>query len=187
MTVSLSTQILIFAIALLLFISVSVPYEYVTLPDVYILLSPHEEEVHSSSSGNRCIHLSGHLSKRLNPLSIIILACLCNTQKNKTERQTASSLVLIWIGPISSITSSNVYTKRINNTTQTRNSTVLWWLLWYQVTLYNSNIFGISINASEQSFPNYVLKISGYIFWLRLLWLKIIKSYTKSPILKSVN
>ena len=50
--------------------------------------------------------------------------------------------------------SSNVYIKRINSTIQTRNSTVLWWLLWYQVILYNSNIFGISINVSKQSFPN---------------------------------
>ena len=50
--------------------------------------------------------------------------------------------------------SSNVYIKRINSTIQARNSTVLWWLLWYQVILYNSNIFGISINVSKQSFPN---------------------------------
>ena len=35
----------------------------------------------------------------------------------------------------------------------------------------------ISINVSKQSFPNYVLKISGYIFWARLLWVKIIKNY----------
>ena len=50
--------------------------------------------------------------------------------------------------------SSNVYIKRINSTTQARNSTVLWWLLWYQVILYNSNIFGFSVNVSKQSFPN---------------------------------
>ena len=40
----------------------------------------------------------------------------------------------------------------------------------------------ISINVSKQSFPNYVLKISGYIFWARLLWLKIIKNYYKWPL-----
>ena len=59
-------------------------------------------------------------------------------KKNKTARQTAFLLVLLvwtfdsywWIGPISSITSSKVYTKRINNTTQTRNLIVLRWLLW---------------------------------------------------------
>ena len=50
--------------------------------------------------------------------------------------------------------SSNVYIKRINSTIQTRNSTVLWWLLWYQAILYNSNIFWISINVFKQSFPN---------------------------------
>ena len=59
-----------------------------------------------------------------------------------------------WIGPILSITSSNIYTKRINSTTQTMNSTVLWWLLWYQVILYHPNIFAISIDVSKQSFPN---------------------------------
>ena len=50
--------------------------------------------------------------------------------------------------------SSNVYIKRINSTIQARNSTVLWWLLWYQVTLYNSNIFWTSVNVSKQTFPN---------------------------------
>ena len=143
-----------------------------------------------SSWGNRCTHLAAHSSKRLNSLSIIILVCLGNTHKNKTARQTASSLVLLvktfdsywWIGPISSITSSNVYTKRINNTAQTRNSTVLWWLLWYQIALNNSSIFGISENVSKQFFPNYVLNISRYIFWVRLLWVKIITNYYKSPL-----
>ena len=68
-----------------------------------------------------------------------------------------------WIGPISSITFWNVYTKR-TNTTQKRNSTGLWWLFWDQVTLYNSNIFGILINVSEQCFPN-----KGFEnFWLYL-------------------
>ena len=71
-----------------------------------------------------------------------------------------------WIGPISLITSWNVYTKRINSTKRTRNSTLLWRLLWYQVIISNSNIFWISINVFQQSFPNYVLKTSGYIFWV---------------------
>ena len=165
MTASLSTRIFILAIAPLLFISVRILYEFAMLPDFtarYHILLSSQEEVHYSSWGNRCTHLAAHSSKRLNPLSVIILVCVGNTHKNKIERQTPSSLVLLvwtfdsywWIGPISSITSSNVYTKRINSTTQTRNSTVLWWLLWYQVILYNSNIFGISINVSKQSFPN---------------------------------
>ena len=150
------------AIVPLSFISVCILCEFAMLLDVYILLSPQEEEVHSSSCGNRCTHLAAHSSKRLNPLSVIILVCVGNTQKNKIERQTPSSLVLLvwtfdsywWIGPISSITASNAYTKRSNNTTKARNSTVLWWLLWYQITLYNSNVFGISINVSKKSFPN---------------------------------
>ena len=53
--------------------------EFAMLLDVYILLSPQEEEVHSSSCGNRCTHLAAHSSKRLNPLSVIILVCLGNT------------------------------------------------------------------------------------------------------------
>ena len=38
------------------------------------------------------------------------------------------------------------------------------------------------INFPEQSLPKQVLKISGYIFWVRLLWVKIIKNYYKSPL-----
>ena len=48
-----------------LFISVSVLCEFAMLPDVYILLSPQEEEVHSFSWGNRCTDLAVHSSKRV--------------------------------------------------------------------------------------------------------------------------
>ena len=72
LTVSLSTQILILAIATLSFISVSILFEFTTLLDVYILLSLQEEEVNSSSCGDRCTYLEAHLSKRLNPMSVII-------------------------------------------------------------------------------------------------------------------
>ena len=44
---------------------------------------------------------------------------------------------------------------------------------------YDYNIFGISINISEQSFPVWVLKISPHIFRVRLLWLKLMKNYFK--------
>ena len=54
-------------------------YEFAMLLDVYILLSPQEEEVHSSSCGNRCTHLEAPSSKRLNTLSVILLVCLGNT------------------------------------------------------------------------------------------------------------
>ena len=93
---------------------------------------------------------------------------------------------MLLIVPISSITSSNVYIKRINKATKSGNSTVLWWLLRCQITLYNSNISGVSIYVSEQSFPNQVLKISGYIFWLRLLYSKLLKIII-SHLSKSVN
>ena len=46
---------------------------------MYILLSPQEEEVHSSSYGNRRIHLAAHSSKIVNHLSVIILVCRGNT------------------------------------------------------------------------------------------------------------
>ena len=42
-------QILILVIKPLWFISVSILCEFPMLPDVYILLSPQEEKVHSSS------------------------------------------------------------------------------------------------------------------------------------------
>ena len=67
----------------LLFILVSILCESAMLLDVYNLLSPQEEEVHSSSCGNRCTHLAAHSSKRLNPLSVIILVYISNTQKKQ--------------------------------------------------------------------------------------------------------
>ena len=136
---------------------------------------PSGEDVHPSSWGNRCTHLAAHASvihKKTRVQDKLLRHCFSYCRIDSYW----------WIGPISSIASSNDYTKRINNTTQTRNSTVLCSLLWYLSTLYHSNIFGISINVSEQSFPNEVLKISGYIFWVRLQWLKIIKNYCKSPL-----
>ena len=78
-TVSLSTENLILAIAPLSFISVAILCEFAILPDVYILLSPQEEEAHSSSWGDRCTHLETHSSKLLNTLPVIILVCLGNT------------------------------------------------------------------------------------------------------------
>ena len=49
LTVSLPTEILILAIVRVSLILVSILCELAMLPDVYILLSPQEEEVHSSS------------------------------------------------------------------------------------------------------------------------------------------
>ena len=78
LTQSLSAQILILAIALLFFISVSILREFAMLPGD-ILLSPQEEEVHSSSWGDRCTYLAAHSSKRSNPLSVIIFVCIGKT------------------------------------------------------------------------------------------------------------
>ena len=61
-----------FALAPLSFILVFILYKFAMLLDVYILLSPQEEEVHSSSCGNIFRHLAAHSSKRLDPLSVII-------------------------------------------------------------------------------------------------------------------
>ena len=65
LTVLLSTQILILAIVPFSFISVSILCEFAMLADVYILLSPQEEDVHSSSWRDRCTHLAAHSPKRL--------------------------------------------------------------------------------------------------------------------------
>ena len=86
-----------------------------------------------------------------------------------------------WIGPISSITSSNVYNNRINNATQTRNSTALWRLLLYQVTLYYSNILGFQWMSLSNLFPIKIWKSRAICFecgWHD----SIIKNYYKSPL-----
>ena len=56
LTVWLSTQTLILAIAPLSFISVSILCKLAILTVVYILLSRQEEVVHSSSCADRCTH-----------------------------------------------------------------------------------------------------------------------------------
>ena len=69
------------------FISFSILCEFAMLRNVYILLTPLEKEVHSSSLGDRCTHLAAHSSERLNSLYVIVIVCLGNTSKNKTVRQ----------------------------------------------------------------------------------------------------
>ena len=61
------------------FVLISIFCEFDMLLDVYILLSPQEEEVHSFSYGNRYTHLAAHSSKILNLLFIILLVSLGNT------------------------------------------------------------------------------------------------------------
>ena len=54
---------LYFALVPLSFTSAFILYKFAMLLDVYILLSPQEEEVPSSSCGNRRTHLAAHSSK----------------------------------------------------------------------------------------------------------------------------
>ena len=42
-------------------------------------------QVHSSSCGNRCTHLTAHLSERLNPLSVIILVATVIRKKRRLQ------------------------------------------------------------------------------------------------------
>ena len=71
-----SIKTITLAITPLLFNLVSIVWEFAVLRDVYVLLSSQEEEVHSSSLGDRCTRLADYLSKRLNPFSAITLICL---------------------------------------------------------------------------------------------------------------
>ena len=71
-----SIKTITLAITPLLFNLVSIVWEFAILRDVYVLLSSQEEEVHSSSLGDRCTRLADYLSKRLNPFSAITLICL---------------------------------------------------------------------------------------------------------------
>ena len=89
LTLSISSKILVLAIVPLLFISVSILCK-VSMSNVYILLSPQEEETISSSLGDRCKYLAAQWSERLNSLSVIVLVCLGKKQDCKT---TGSSLV----------------------------------------------------------------------------------------------
>ena len=74
-TIPCSTKILTLVIALFLFILVGVLYEFAMGPGIYVLLSPQEEELHSSSCGHTCTHSAAHSSKRFEPLSGITLLC----------------------------------------------------------------------------------------------------------------
>ena len=57
LTVSMSTEIVILAIALLLFISVGILCELAILPDVYVLVSPHDKWGQRYTSGSTFIKI----------------------------------------------------------------------------------------------------------------------------------
>ena len=95
-SITCSTKILTLAIAPFLFISIGVLCEFAMVPGVYVLLFPHEEEVHSSSWGDKCAHLAAYSSKRLKPLSAIILIYqgYCWIEKN-TNKEVIRVIMLI--------------------------------------------------------------------------------------------
>ena len=74
-SITCSTKVLTLAIALFMFILVGILYEFAVVPGVYILLSPQEEKVYSSTWGHRCTQLVAHSLKRSKPLSAIRLLC----------------------------------------------------------------------------------------------------------------
>ena len=90
--ITFCTKILTVEIAPFLFVSSAIPCEFAMVPYVYILLSPQEEEVHWSLRG-QYRHLAAHSSKRLTPLSAIILY-LGNESKKYYCDIIALSLVL---------------------------------------------------------------------------------------------
>ena len=74
-SITYPTKILTLAITGFLFISVGVLCKFAIVPGVYILPSPQDKEVHSSSGGDRCTHSALHSPKRFEPLSAITLLC----------------------------------------------------------------------------------------------------------------
>ena len=133
----------------------------------------------------RCIHFTvpwgriGALFFLWQQMYTSVSTFIRKTKPFSVIRQIASSLVLLlstfdsywWIGPTPSITSTNVYTKRINSATQTRNSnnTLRFQYLWD----FNKCLQAI---FSQLSFENFWL----FLLVARLFWLKIIKNYDKS-------
>ena len=77
-----SNTYFILAVASLSFISVSILCDFPMLPDMYILLSSQEKEVHSFSWVDRCAHLATHPSKKS--------VCLGNTKKKQYCKRNCS-------------------------------------------------------------------------------------------------
>ena len=86
-SITCSTKILTLAVAPFLFILVGVIFEFAMMPDVYILWSPQEEEVHYSYWGHKFTHSATHSSKRFKPLSDIMLLSqgCCWIEKNTSK------------------------------------------------------------------------------------------------------
>ena len=136
-----STKILTLAIALVLLISAGVICDAPLLPGGTV----------------KCRHWAAHLSKRLNPLSVIILLYLGNISKKPDFRVISLSLIL----PVYAF-DTNVIAEF--GATQTKKLLVLWCLYSYQVALCSSKFSGVSINISEQSIIPIEFSKCLYIF-----------------------
>ena len=75
-----STKILTLTIVTFLFISVGILCTFAMVPDVYILLSPEEEEAHSYREVTD-VHNWQYIHQK--PLYATILLCLSNTSKKQ--------------------------------------------------------------------------------------------------------
>ena len=123
-----SNKILTLAIALVLLISAGV------ICDSPLL----------SGGTVKCRHRAAHSSKRLNPLSTIILLYLGSISKKPDFRVIFLSLMV----PVYAF-DTNVTAEF--GATQTKNLSVLWCLYSDQFALCSSKFFGVSINISQQS------------------------------------
>ena len=86
------------AIVPLLFVSDGVLCEFAMVPDMYILLFPQEEEVHSfflTAYGERCKNLAPHSQKHFKLVATTLLLCQGNSSKNHGSKIIALSLVLL--------------------------------------------------------------------------------------------
>ena len=100
--------------------------------------------MHLCDATVKCRHRAAHSSKRLNPLSAIILLYPGSISKKPDFRVISLSLIL----PLYAF-DTNVIAEF--GATQTKNLSVLWCLYSEEVALCSSKFFGVSINISEQS------------------------------------
>ena len=87
------------AIASFLFILIGILWELAKVPGAYVLLSPQEEEVHTSSWKHRCTHSAAHSLKRFKSLSAIILLCQCYCWIRKNTNKEFNCVVVFIIRP----------------------------------------------------------------------------------------
>ena len=86
------------------------------------ILSSYESKISEYGDNQNIINLGQEIG--------ISLEIILNVFKRSTVSVSTENLI------------SNIYSKGTKNTTQTKNSTVLWRLIWDKETLYNSSILG---------------------------------------------